>query len=441
MPCIESTIQIPKTDVDELGTSTLLEEVLQEEVDSVISQDSVQSCPLGEQNVKVSYNKDNVNFVISTEELPSHVTNLEITVDTQQIKVDITDEKHANELSTASEVLTVSPVPIQVAESVLQVELKESMSNSQTMGNEILSSTITPVHESNISCSGTSSDPEKNTQINNSASVIESTQNVEKLEPNTIKSVEIIDTIDKLNDSCEKATKASQILTASEQSEFTNTVTSPLSSPSSSSVTMDTKTPRKCPNKNFHGETKLVQQVEESDTPTRKETELPIPPSESNVVEPSLSKESPIRPSRAKELSQSSKNVQESSLQEKEKVTKKSVKKSLEKSVSEGEPTEMVESDVSGKKVVKKVVKKVAKKSKAKPEEGLDDGAEETNSASKPKKTVKVVKKGTKSAQTLDTDAPVSENPSSSTSDTPIPPKRKTKASATKSVVKKSDIE
>ncbi|XP_033334373.2 glycogenin 1 isoform X1 [Megalopta genalis] len=430
---VESTMQIPKTDVDKLGTSTLLEEALPEEIDSVISQDSVQSCPLGEQNIKVSYNKDNVNFVISTEELPSNVTNLEITVDTQQIKVDITDEKHANELSTASEVLTVSPVPIQVAESVLQVELKESMSDSESMGHEILSSTITPVHESNISCSETSSDPEKNTQINNSVSVIESTQNVEK-------SVEIIDTIDKLSDSCKKATVVSQILTAPEQSEFTETVTSPLSSPSSS-ITTDTKTPRKCPNKSLDQETELVQQVEEPDTPTRKETELPVPSSESNVAEPSLSRESPVRPSRAKELSQPSKNVQDTSSQEKEKVIKKTAKKSLEKSASEGEPTEMTEGDSSGKKVVKKVVKKVAKKAKAKPEEGLDDGAEETNSASKPKKTVKVVKKGTKSAQTLDTDAPVSENPSSSTSDTPIPPKRKTKATATKSVVKKSDIE
>lgn len=426
--------------MDELGTSTLLEEALQEKIDTVISQDSVQSCPLGEQNIKVSYNKDNVSFVISTEELPINVTNLEITVDTQPIKVDITDEKHANELSTASEVLTVSPVPIQVAESVLQVELKESMSDSQTMGHEILSSTITPVHES-TDYSEISSDPEKNTQINNSASVIESTENVEKLEPTTVKSVEIIDTIDKLSDSCKKATEASQTLTAPGQSEFTKTVTSPLPSPSSSSITIDTETPTKCPNKNVQPETELAQQVEEPVTPTRKETELPTPPSESNVTEPSLSRESPIRPSRAKELSQPSKTVQESSLQEKEKVTKKSVKKSLEKSVSEGEPTEMMESDVSGKKVVKKVVKKVAKKVKAKPEEGLDDGAEETNSAGKPKKTVKVVKKGTKSAQTLDTDAPVSENPSSSTSDTPIPPKRKTKATATKSVVKKPDVE
>lgn len=431
----ESTIEMLKKDVDKVGTSTLLKGGSQEETESSLPQDSVQFCPIEEQFVKVSYNKDNVNFVISTEELPSNVTNLEITVDTQPMKVDVTDEKHAKELSTASEVLTVSPVPIQVAESVLQVEPKESVSDSKTMSQEILSSTITPVHESNVPRSEISFTSEKKTEVHTSASAIEPTQNVEELELNANKTPESIDTNDKLSESCKIVTEASQILTTPEQSELTQTIAS---SPSSSSITIETETPTTCPNKNLQQEKESVEQIKESEIAVAKETEVCKPLAKSEVVEQPLTTDSPVRPSRAKELCQPSKSVQESPSQEKEKVMKKTAKKSLEKSMSEGEPTEMAEGD-SGKKVVKKVVKKAVKKLKTKPEEEVDDGAEENNSASKPKKTVKVVKKGTKSAQVSDTDAPVLENPSSSTSDAPIPPKRKVKT--LKRVLKKSDNE
>ncbi|XP_031842223.1 glycogenin 1 isoform X2 [Nomia melanderi] len=435
VPSTQFASETPKEVLSELDASLLLKEVSQEKTESILPQDSVQSCLVEEQNVEALRNKDNANFVIPTE-LSSNVTNLEIAVDTQEIKPDIIDEKHAKELSTASEVLTVSPVPIQVAESVLQVEPKESVSDSQAMIQEILSSTITPVHESNIPCSKTSQDPERKIQENGSATAVEPVQNIKKLDSDAITGVASVDTTDKSSELCTKTTEVAQISAPAEQSQLTE------ASASSLSITTDTKIPETCTDKNLPQETESAQEAKESETSTTKETsELPKSVSESEVAKSPSSTESPVRLSRAKELSLPSKSSQESPSQEKEKVTKKTVKKSLEKSASEGEPAEVVEGDNSGKKVVKKVVKKITKKPKAKPEEGLDDGAEESNSASKPKKTVKVVKKGTKSGPAPDTDTPVPENPSSSTSDAPVPPKRKAKTAAAKPVVKKSDVE
>lgn len=441
--------------------------------------DLVHSCSIEEQKVELLCNKDNVCFVTATEELTSNITNLtnlEIAIDTQQIKQpNIQDEKHANELSTASEILTVSPVPIQVAESVLQVEPKESLSDSQIMTEEVLSSTITPVHESNVPCFET--DEENKVQVNGSTSAIDSIQNKEKLDS------DIIDTVEKSIESPTKV-ETSQILSPVEQPQLTETPTLSLSMTESTetcankdvqvaksiqqidktesgikesiepvqeikeieSCTKQTTEPVQ-QTKETGGCTKetteVVQQIKEIESCTKETTESSKSSVECEVAKTSASRESPVRPSRAKELNVSSKSVPETpqDLKGQEKVTKKTVKKSSEKLVLETDPIETTEGDSTGKKGVKKVVKKVAKKSKSKPEEGLDDGIEDSSSLSKQKKTVKVVKKGIKSSQTPDTDTTTSELPSSSTSDTPVPPKRKTKPTVTKPVVKKSDVE
>ncbi|XP_043263864.1 muscle M-line assembly protein unc-89-like [Colletes gigas] len=469
----QSTTQTsPEKPAEEFSKSLLLRGAPQEITIPIVPCDLVQSCSIGEQKVE-SCNKDNVSFLIPTEELASTVTNLEITIDAQQIKQpDIRDEKHANELSTASEVLTVSPVPIQVAESVLQMEPKESVSDSETVTEEVLSSTITPVHESNVLCLKT--DLENKVQVNGSASAIDSVPNKEKL------SSDIIDTVNKLSESFTKSAEISQILPLVGQVQLEETATLPLSMAESTETYTDThlqvtesiqemKESESCRKeitepvqvKETESCTKEtmepVQQVKESVDSTKKTTEAmdQIKKSEScrkgtgkssaecQVAKTSQSRENPVRPSRAKELTVSSKSVPETpqDLKSQEKATKKVVKKTPEKSASETDPVETAEGDGTGKKVGKKVVKKVAKKSKSKPEEALDDDAEECSSHSKQKKTVKLVKKGTKTLQTPDIDTTVSETPSSSTSDTPVPPKRKVKATATKSVVKKSDVE
>ncbi|XP_053973879.1 uncharacterized protein LOC128873900 [Hylaeus volcanicus] len=432
----QSATQISAENVtEEFCRSLLLRGAPQEISIPGVPCDLVQSCSIGEPKVELSSTKDNVSLPTPTEELASNVTNvtnLKIDVDARQIEQpDIPHEKHANELSTASEVLTVSPVPIQVAESVLQMEPKESMLDSQTVTEEVLSSTITPVHESNMPCFETS--VENKVQVNGSASASDSTQNKEKLK---------FDTIEKSVD-----TETSQMLSPIEQPQLAET--SALSS-SMTESTADKNSQVTKPilqiqeTKSSTKETpERIQQTEETESCAKEVTESPKSSAKCEVAKASPLRESPLRPTRAKELSVPSKSVLETSqeLKSQEKVTKKTAKKSLEKSTSEADPVDTTESDNAGKKVVKKVVKKVAKKPKSKPEEAPDDGAEECSSVSKQKKTVKLVKKGTKTSQTAETDTTVSETPSSSTSDTPVPPKRKTKATATKPVVKKSDVE
>ncbi|XP_015126146.1 fibrous sheath CABYR-binding protein isoform X2 [Diachasma alloeum] len=117
---------------------------------------------------------------------------------------------------------------------------------------------------------------------------------------------------------------------------------------------------------------------------------------------------------------------------EEAKAPKKATKKLVKKMSSE-EKTESSEAD-EAKKPAKKVVKKVVKK----PKEG-EEGAEGSASMEKPKKVVRIVKKVPK-CETLQTDASVPETPPPPTSDTPVPPKRKGKPGTTKPT-KKPDSE
>ncbi|XP_076683012.1 glycogenin 1 isoform X2 [Andrena cerasifolii] len=435
--------------VEELSAGSLLKEALQETTPPRVPADPAQSCSIEQHRDESPCSKDSAIFAAPTEQLASNVTDiidLQIAVDVEQPKSsDIKDEKHAKELLTASEVLTISPVPIQVAESVLQIEPKESVSDSQTVTEEVLSSTITPVHESEVPCSEILVDAGNKIQVNGSASGVVSAESEGKSSRATIEAVESIDAVTILSESSMPSTETSQALPPTEAPLLTETSALP------SSITKSTETSEARVDKTSQQTTELDQQTKETASCTKetKETEetkeSTKPPSECVVAEASPSSESPVRPSRAKELNVPSTSAPETPTQEskdQEKVTKKAARKSIDKSASEGEPGETTEGDSTGKKAVKKVVKKVTKKPKSKPEEALDDGAQDSNSANKPKKTVKVTKKGTKSLQTPDApDAAVSETPSSSTSDTPVPPKRKSKAPPTKPAVKKPDVE
>ncbi|CAG5101930.1 Similar to GYG1: Glycogenin-1 (Oryctolagus cuniculus) [Cotesia congregata] len=102
------------------------------------------------------------------------------------------------------------------------------------------------------------------------------------------------------------------------------------------------------------------------------------------------------------------------------KVIRKIVKKSSEEKSEESEAGE-------AKKITKKVVKKVVKKVK-----DADDTGESSTAGEKPKKVVKVIKKTTK-VQNLDAEASVPDTPPPASSQTPVPPKRKIKPATAKS--------
>lgn len=412
---------------EEIGTSSLLKEapettekvVLEETTVPPVAADSVptevQPCPAEKE-------KD------AKTELASSATDasLELAVDTQTEQSVIGDEKHAKELSTASEVLTTSPVPIQVAESVLQVEPKESVSDARAVAQEVLSSTITLVHEPNAPRCEALTETKGEAQMNGSAATIGSAEDEKKFSPDATRSAEV-----------DVKTSESAELAEPSQASAEPRVEAVVSD---ASVAQSAEAPETC--------VESLQEAEQGEQ--TKETEGSIETKEiieglleCAVSEPVPSSESPVRPVRAKELSAPSVPEAEKSDDQKgpEKVTKKAAGKAVERSTSEGELGEATEGDSTGKKVVKKVVKKVAKKPKSKPEEALDEGAQDSSSVSKQKKTVKVVKKGTKPSQASDTDAAASETPSSSTSDAPVPPKRKSKTTPTKASVKKSDVE
>ncbi|XP_034184518.2 glycogenin 1 isoform X2 [Osmia lignaria lignaria] len=373
-PPVQLLTQTSQEEVVKLDTSSLPKQALQLTTVSTVPPNVTQTCSIKEQKL-----------ITPTEAVISNISK----------ESDIKDDTHAKELSTASEILTISPVPIQVAESVLQAESKESMSGSQKMTSEILSTTVPSVHQI-----------ENKTYINSSGSSNKLMQNKVTLSLNNTATTKNIDIASKSNESSIKSEETSQILPQIEQIQQS---TPAVTTPSTKEIESCTK--------------EMVESVKS--------------PSEFETTKTSLPHETPVRPSRTKELNIPSTSAKATvqDLKGQEKVTKKVVKRSAEKSASEREPIEPTEGDTAEKKVVKKAVKKVTKKAKPKSEEALDDGAE-NGSSNKQKKTVKVVKKGTKTSQTPGTDTVVPETSSSSTSNTPIPPKRKAKP-----VAKKSDVE
>ncbi|KAG6801323.1 inner centromere protein A isoform X4 [Apis mellifera caucasica] len=400
-PATNFSLQTSHEEITKHNTTELLNKISQQTSVPIVSSDLNQSS-IGEQKI-----------IISTKELENKLQqnkDLKIIIDIHQMnQLDIRDEKYAKELLTASQILPVSPVPIQVAESVLQMELKESMLDSQIISQEVVSSTIKPIHLT---------ETENKIHINDSRFSIE---NKEKLNLDNTTNVKNIEGINKLSKLSIKPKETSQISLTVEQiqPQFVE-IESTLSS-------NNFEIPEKLMQKQTEQQTKNEYCIKE----TMKLNEI------GSEYETNKILNTPVRPLRIKELnsspSTSIKEIRQFDSISQKKLIKKIVKKSTEKSVSVGELVEANDDDIE-----KKVIKKIVKKKKLK-SEGLDDNID-SNSFNKQKKTLKIVKKGIKSSQRTSTDTIVPEIPTSSTSDlTPIPPKRKVKTA--KSVIKKSDIE
>lgn len=420
-PSTQHSMQISHEEI--IDPETLLKQDLRLTTISTVPYDTVET-----------YQTEEQKLISSVENLGSNiknVLNIETAVNTQKIKQsDIRGEKHAEELSTASESLMISPVPIQVAESVLQLEPKDSVPISQIMTQEIVSSMVTPVHIT---------ETEDRTHANGSGSLNNLIQNKNILSLSGTTTLKDIDAATKLNELPTKSQETPQILPQTEQIQCTLTETQSTSDLTlTSNIVENMALSEISRDKSLHQTTESIQKVREIENCPKELIQSIKLPSEYETTKTSPSQETPVRPSRTKELSVPSTSASKLTVQDskdQEKVTKKVIKKSVAKSASEKEPVETTEGDTIEKKAVKKVVKKVTKKTKPKSEEVLDDGAE-NSSSSKQKKTVKVVKKSTKTSQTSGTDTVTPETSSPSTSITPIPPKRKAKP-----IAKKSDIE
>ncbi|PBC27653.1 Glycogenin-1 [Apis cerana cerana] len=409
-PATNFSLQTSHEEITKHNTTELLNKISQQANVPIVSFDLNQSCSIGEQKI-----------IISTKELENKLQqnkDLKIIIDNQMIhqmnQLDIRDEKYAKELLTASQILTVSPVPIQVAESVLQMELKESVLDSQIISQKALSSTITPIHLT---------ETENKMHINDSKLQIE---NKEKLNLDNTINVKSIDAINKLSKLSIKPKQTSQIsLTVKQIQPQFEEIEPTLSSNS------------------FEISEKLMQKQTEQQRKSEyyiKET-MKLNEIGSEYETNKILNKTPVKPLRIKELNSPSTSIKEigqfDSISQK-KLIKKIVKKSTEKSVSVGELVKANDGDTE-----KKVTKKIVKKKKLKSEEGIDDNTVDSNSFNKQKKTLKIVKKGIKSSQRTSTDTTVSEIPTSSISDlTSVPSKRKVKTIAAKSInTEKSDIE
>ncbi|KAG7199650.1 hypothetical protein KM043_014243 [Ampulex compressa] len=355
---------------------------------------------------------------------------------------------------TASEISTVSPVPIQVAESVLQAEPKESLlDDSKPLVTSVISSTVTPIHEATALPSEGLTRQDDKLQLNGSASIVVQGQSKEKLDNRDRGAITA-----KEDTGIEKFTD----MRVSELSSIETPLPKPeIRSDSGITTTLSQKSDVEsleaaCAEEDSGKYVELKEHVEETDVTPSKGTEiqkLDLSLSESSPL--SLSEESPIRPARTKELNIPSTPVvteatpptsppitMQQELESEAKASKKSMKKAAQKSMQESELPE--DGDGTEKKPGKKAGKKVIKKVKSKSEESFEEAVDNSNAAGKAKKTAKVVKKTTKPAQMLGTDTSVPETPPPGSSDAPVPPKRKVKPTTGKTEEKsskKSDAE
>lgn len=400
---------------------------------------------------------------------------------TQPLTID-PSERHAEMLLAASEISTVSPVPIQVAESVLQAEPKESaLGAAVAVSDQAIATTVTAVHESTDTASAPA--PVESVQLNGSACEVERQSDV-------IRDAALISGLPEKADAPPKAKEPASNLTkeispAIDENILTSVVSLATSSVKESAEqiakseaaeakppeqiakteTVETKPPEKI-SKPEAVEEKSAEQaakieateaiVKQAETAAQAEiTEAAAARSSSQVLESSIAEHSPptkepieVKPPNVPstptviEATPPTSPLAESAQELEETAAKKSLKKS--------DSTDGVDGESADKKATKKAVKKVAKKPKTKPEEAAPSAATEATSVdgsqSKAKKTVKTTKKiGIK---TLETDTNVPETPPPPTPtgavgvDAPVPPKRKTKSANAKGTTdKKSEAE
>jgi len=389
---------------------------------------------------------------------------------TQPLTID-PSEQHAEMLLAASEVSTVSPVPIQVAESVLQAEPKESVS-SPIVSDQAIATTVTAVHEStNIALAAAIAEP---TQFNGSACEIKECGDIapvptmkadapvesikqsvsDMITTEDVPSEISVVTAEKVQPDSEEMSSKEVSSTTEKSMEPTQTAIVEVAQIAKTEVEVEAKSMEQIAKieteedksleqvaKAESMETKSIKSVEtieaaEAITATKSQSEIPESP-------PIIEQTSPIaEPIEAKEFNiPSTPTVIEATppisplVESVEELEEKNAKKSLKKSDS----TDGTEADGEDKKA-KKTVKKTVKKSKTKAEETVPpatvtEGATAAESSQgKMKKNVKVTKKtGLKTGQTLESDTNVLETPpppspaSTTAPDVPVPPKRKTK--------------
>lgn len=414
---------------------------------------------------------------------------------TQPLTID-PGEQHAEMLLAASEISTVSPVPIQVAESVLQAEPKESVLGAAVVvSDEAIATTVTAVHESTDVASAPI--PMEPVQLNGSACETEKCADVATV-------AAAVPELPKKTDASSETIKVTKDVPSEaspvveEKILISSSVVSLEASPVEKLAEQVVKTEAKSPEQIAKTETveaKPVEQITKPETAEAKpleqiakteameeksaeqaaKTETPkaivkqaetiaqaeiteaTSTEQTEIAEaaaersPSEIPESPIaeqsppaeEPIEAKspdvpltptvtEATPPTSPSVESAQEMEEAAAKKCLKKSDSADGADGEGAD--------KKTGKKAVKKVTKKPKAKPEEAAPsaatEGAVADGSQSKAKKTVKTTKKT--GAKTSETDTSVPETPPPPTSggavgvDAPVPPKRKTKGSNAK---------
>jgi len=400
---------------------------------------------------------------------------------TQPLMID-PGEQHAEMLLAASEISTVSPVPIQVAESVLQAEPKESVLGAAvTVSDQAIASTVTAVHESKDIASAPI--PTEPVQLNGSACEIKRrdisdlsektdvpseaikepasdlvardlpsetapatekiliSSNVGPLETTSVE--ELTEQVAKIKVAEIKApeqkleteeVKSSELITKTEEK-------------SAEQVTETTETIMKQAETVAQAEITKVPSIEQTEATEAATARSPSEVLASPIAEQSPPAEEPIEakppnvPS-TPTVTEASPPISPSveSAQEMEEAAKKSLKKSDSADGADGEGAD---------KKAKKMVKKVTKKPKAKPEEvapsTATEGVAADGSQSKTKKTVKTTMKKT-GAKSLEADTSIPETPPPPTGavgvDAPVPPKRKTKSTNAKgSTGKKSETE
>ncbi|XP_070518026.1 neurofilament heavy polypeptide isoform X2 [Cardiocondyla obscurior] len=379
---------------------------------------------------------------------------------TQPLTID-PGEQHAEMLLAASEISTVSPVPIQVAESVLQAEPKESVLGAATVvSDQAIATTVTAVHEpTDITPTPA---PIESVQLNGSACEIErrsdailasslpektdsSTEAAKEPASDLVTTKEISPVIEEKiatssdTVSLEKSVKESEQVAKSETSE-----TKPVEQIEIEMAELKLSGQTKAaPEKSAEQAEKATSiEAEASEAAARSSSEevseLPITEQSSLSEGPIDAKLSnvPSTPTVIEATPPTSPSAE--SAQETEEA-----KKSLKKSDS----TDGAEGESADKKGTKKTVKKITKKPKTKSEEASTAATEGTaadnSQIHKAKKTVKTTKKT--STKTLETDASVPETPPPPASagaggiEAPVPPKRKTKSANTKG--KKSEVE
>ncbi|XP_018372957.1 PREDICTED: mucin-17-like isoform X1 [Trachymyrmex cornetzi] len=398
---------------------------------------------------------------------------------TQPLTID-PGEQHAEMLLAASEISTVSPVPIQVAESVLQAEPKESVLGAAvTVSDQAIASMVTAVHESKDTASAPI--PTEPVQLNGSACEIER-RDISGLPEKTGALSEAIkelasDFVARDLPSEAAPTTEEKILTSSSVEPLGTTSVEELTEqvakikvaevkpPEQKKLETEEVKPPELITKTKAVEEKSAEQVAKAETteaivkqaetvaqaeitkvPSIEQTEgteaaTARSPSEvlaSPIAEQSPPPEEPIeaKPSNVPStptVTEASPPISPSveSAQEMEEAAKKSLKKSDSVDGADGEGAD---------KKAKKTVKKVTKKPKVKPEEAAPstatEGAAADGSQSKTKKTVKTMKKT--GAKSLETDTSIPETPPPPTPtgavgvDAPVPPKRKTKSTNAK---------